>query len=103
MAISFSQIAAAQPDQAGATVIQQRGTQNSNQSGSDNQSTQILGNENQSTTQSGEQNQGAGAGGSASSGASSGDDDERKRDNRGWHKGWEKNKHRDEQSGRYGR
>jgi hypothetical protein len=110
LAVSFSQIAAAQPDQAGATVIQQRGTQNTNQMGSDNQSTQVYGNENQATTQSGEQNQSAvgtgnqssqaGEGGSASTGASS-DDDERKRDNQGWHKGWEKNKHRDQSSGKY--
>ena len=57
MAVSFSSIAAAQPDQAGATVIQQRGTQNSSQIGSDNQSTQVHGNENQTTTQRGQQNQ----------------------------------------------
>ena len=57
LAASFSQIAAAQPEQAGATVIQQRGTQNSSQIGEGNQSTQVYGNENQATTQSGEQSQ----------------------------------------------
>jgi hypothetical protein len=57
MAASFGSIAAAQPDQAGATVIQQRGTQNSSQIGSDNQSTQVYGNKNQTTTQRGRQNQ----------------------------------------------
>ena len=93
LAASFSQIAAAQPEQAGATVIQQRGTQNSSQIGDGNQSTQVYGNENQSNTQSGTQGQSdtRSAGEAASAGASS-DNGKRERGNKGLHKGWEKKK-----------
>src|SRR5688572_32278556 len=88
MAVSFSQIVAAQPEQAGATVIHQRGTQNSNQIGTDNQSTQVYGNENQTTTQSGAQpsNDTASQARAASGGASA--DAQEKRGNKGKHKGW---------------
>lgn len=113
MAASFSQIAAAQPEQAGATVIHQRGTQNSSQIGDGNQSSQVYGNENQTTTQSGagntagntvqsgEQNQSA-VGSSNQQSQQYGRGNRSEQGNKGLHKGWEKNKHRDETSGRYG-
>lgn len=95
MAVSFGQVATAQPEQAGATVIHQRGTQNSSQIGGENQSTQVYGSENQTTTQSGAQpsNDTASQTGAASRGASS--DVQEKRANKGKHKGWEKNRHGD--------
>ena len=106
MAVSFSQIAAAQPEQAGATVIHQRGTQNSSQIGSDNQSTQVYGSENQTTTQSGEgstagntvqsgeQNQSAVGSGNQQS-QQYGNGNRSEQGNKGKHKGWEKNRHGD--------
>jgi hypothetical protein len=95
MAVSFSQMLAAQPEQAGATVIHQRGTQNSSQIGTDNQSTQVYGNENQTTTQNGAQpsNDTASQARAATGGVSS--DAQEKRGNKGKHKGWEKNRHGD--------
>lgn len=105
--VAFSPIAAAQPEQAGATVIHQRGAQNSSQIGAENQSTQVYGNENQTTTQAGAGNTAGDSAQSAEqdpSAAGSGNVSSRgNRDNKGLHKGWEKNRHRDEQSGRYGR
>lgn len=116
---------AVETPRSGDISVEQRGIQNSQQIGSGNQSTQVYGNENQATTQSGEQNQSAmgtgnqqsqqygegnvssqaGAGGTASNEQNRqyrrDRDEERKRDNQGWHKGWENNKHRDESSGKY--
>lgn len=82
----------------------QSGTQNQSAIGTGNQQNQQYGTGNQSTqsgagsTAANEQNRQYGDRDSASSGASTEDD---KPGNQGWHKGWAKNKHRDEASGKY--
>lgn len=88
------------------TSTTQSGTQNQSAIGSGNQQSQQYGTGNSSTqsgagsTTANEHNRQYGDNGRASSGATS-DEDERTRDNQGWHKGWAKNKHRDESSGKY--
>ena len=90
------------------TSTTQSGTQNQSAVGSGNQQSQQYGTGNTSSqsgagsTAANEQNRQYGdydRDRSASSGATS--EEENKRDNQGWHKGWAKNKHRDESSGKY--